>query len=406
MFSKRQLFIISFLLAIIFHFLFYFQLYGPNLPVLDGYLIYTVAIASALLMMVIYFFTRWRLEIKGNTSLFFYDALVLWMLISFIRSILQMNEIGDMVPFLFYNFLGISMFPILFFAIGVSVGYVKVIDKLLTYYTLIAFIISLFFLNRFELQIFLLLPLFYLIVTIPLKSRWEGLMIMIISIVLIVISLTNRAGILRILISYCILVAMYIIRTMKISKQLIKVAVFILLLIPVLSLYLGIQGQSVFQLILGEDIQPYSQINPYADTRTLLYYEVFQDLRVNDALLFGKGLNAGYSSDSFTTFSRPVVEVGFLHLLLKTGIIGCLLYFIVLVTAIFKSIGRSKSYFIKSLGLLLAGYLLMFFVENILAYNLLNIMTWIIIGMCLSEKMRGLTDVEIRSLFSTQRSTI
>jgi len=311
-----------------------------------------------------------------------------------------------MVPFMFYNFLGISMFPILFFAIGVSVGYVKVIDRLLTYYTLIAFIISLFFLNRFELQIFLLLPLFYLIVTIPLKSRWEGLMIMIISIVLIVISLTNRAGILRILISYCILVAMYIIRTMKISKQLIKVVVFILLLIPVLSLYLGIQGQSVFQLILGEDIQPYSQINPYADTRTLLYYEVFQDLRVNDALLFGKGLNAGYSSDSFTTFSRPVVEVGFLHLLLKTGIIGCLLYFIVLVTAIFKSIGRSKSYFIKSLGLLLAGYLLMFFVENILAYNLLNIMTWIIIGMCLSERMRGLTDVEIRSLFSTQRSTI
>jgi len=406
MFSKKQLFILSFVLAILFHFLFYFQTYGPNLAMLDGYIIYTLAIASAVLMMVIYFFTKWRLELKGNISLLLYEALVMWIFISFIRSIIQMNEIRDLVPFLFYNFLGISLFPVLFFTVGVSVGYVKTINRILTFYILFAFTISLFFLDRFEMQIFLLMPIFYLIITIPLRSRWEGTLIMIISIVLIIISLTNRAGVLRILMSYCILAAMYIAKTMKISKRLIKFAVFCLLLIPIISLYFGIQGRSVFQIVLGEDIQPYSQMNPFADTRTLLYYEVFQDLRVNKAFLFGKGLNASYSSVSFTTFNRPVVEVGFLHLLLKTGIVGCLLYFSVLVTAIFKSIGRSKSFFIKSLGLLLVGYGLMFFIENILAYNLLNIIIWIIIGMCLSDRMRGLTDMEIQSLFSSPRHTV
>lgn len=400
MFSKKQIFIMSFTLAIIFHFLFYFQLYGPNLPIFNGYIIYILAIVSALLMMIIYFFTKWRLEMKGNVSLFLYEALVVWIFVSFVRSIFQMGDIGEMVPFLFYNFLGISLFPVLFFTIGVSVGYVKVIDRMLTFYIITSFIISLFFLNHFELQIFLLLPIFYLIITTPLKPKWEGIMIFVISIVLVIISLTNRAGILRVLISYCILAAMFIVKSMRVSKYFIKFAVFCLLLIPVASLYLGMQGKSVFQLVLGEDIQPYSQMNPYADTRTLLYYEVFQDLRINNAFLFGKGLNAGYASDSFTTFDRPVVEVGFLHLLLKTGILGCLLYFSILVTAIFKSIGRSKSYFIKSLGLLLAGYLLMFFVENILAYNLLNIIIWIVIGMCLSERMRGMSDSEIRILFS------
>ena len=101
-------------------------------------------------------------------------------------------------------------------------------------------------------------------------------------------------------------------------------------MMPVVSLYLGVKGQSVFQIVLGEDNNSYSQLNPYADTRTFLYYEVFQDLQANQAFIFGKGMNAGYASDSFQTFSRQVVEVGFLQMLLKTGIIGCLLYFAII----------------------------------------------------------------------------
>ena len=93
-------------------------------------------------------------------------------------------------------------------------------------------------------------------------------------------------------------------------------------MVPVVSLYLGMKGQSVFQIVLGEDTNGYSQLNPYADTRTFLYYEVFQDLKLNQAFIFGKGMNAGYASDAFQTLSRQVVEVGFLQILLKTGIVG------------------------------------------------------------------------------------
>jgi hypothetical protein len=185
---------------------------------------------------------------------------------------------------------------------------------------------------------------------------------------------------------------------LKINKKLLNIIVFCILLIPVISLYLGTKGQSVFQMTLGQNEGAYSQLDPYADTRTFLYYEVFQDLRFNKAFLLGKGMNAGYMSEAFQTYSRPVVEVSFLQIILKTGVVGFLLYISIIVSAIFKAIGKAKNLFIKSLGLLLAGYVIMVFIENQIAYNLLNVIIWIVIGICHSDELRGMDDKTIKSL--------
>ena len=131
--------------------------------------------------------------------------------------------------------------------------------------------------------------------------------------------MTNRSGILRIFIGFSVVIAYYVIKYVKVNKILLNVIVFCVLLIPFGSLYLGIKGQSVFQMMSGDDDRQYSQLDPYADTRTFLYYEVFQDLKHNDAFLLGKGLNAGYMSEAFETYNRPVVEVAFLQILLKTN---------------------------------------------------------------------------------------
>ena len=111
-------------------------------------------------------------------------------------------------------------------------------------------------------------------------------------------------------------------------------------------------------------------------------------------------MNAGYASDAFETYSRQVVEVGFLQILLKIGIVGFVLYMTLIISAIFKALSKSKNLFIKSLGLLLAGYALMVFVENIIAYNSLNIIIWIVVGMCHSEALRKLSNQEIKDLFN------
>jgi len=330
-------------------------------------------------MLFVYFGTYWRAGMRGEKVTILFDILIAWIFICLVKSLILCHSFGEIREVLFSNYLGLSLFPVLFFIAGINPGYFFSMNRVLTIYILIAALISLFFINYFELQLFLLLPVFYLIITIPLRTPGGKILVALITVSIIIVSFTNRAGLMRILVSYCILGAYYLMQSVRINKKLLNTLVFLVLMIPVVSLYLGMKGQSVFQIVLGEDANGYSQLNPYADTRTFLYYEVFHDLQLNQAFVFGKGLNAGYESDSFQTFSRQVVEVGFLQILLKSGIIGFLLYISVIFSAIFKALGDSRSIFVKALGLLLASYILLFFVENVIAYNLLNIIIWFIV---------------------------
>lgn len=404
MFSKRQLILISYVLAVIFHFIFYFGGYGPSFANSQSKLIYLPALLSSFIMVFLYFSTYWRRDLDSTSSSILYDILIIWIFICFIRSVLEMTSLNELVPFLFYNYLGISLFPVLFFITGINYRYYRPINRILSGYIIAGTFVSLLFVNYFELQVFILMPIFYIILTIPLRNSAGKIFVLSVTIMIIALSFTNRAGILRIIISASILLAFYLMQSVRISRSLIKGFVFAILLIPVVAMYFGLKGDSIFQVILGEDTQPYSQMNPYADTRTFLYYEVFQDLKINKALLLGKGLNATYASEAFQTFGRPMVEVGFLQILLKSGIVGVILYLAVIIRAIYLSLGKSTSIHLKSLGLLLSGYVIMLFIENVIAYNLLNVLVWIIVGMCYSPKFRALSDVEFKAMFGGPES--
>jgi hypothetical protein len=398
-FSKKQLITISFILAMFFHFSFYFNEYGPSVSILKGFYIYWLALGSVAILLFIYFGTYWRVDLKGNRDRIAFDLLIIWIGISILRSVVELKSLGQIRLFLFNTYLGLSMLPVLFFIVGINIRYFFTINRLLTIYLFVVTPFSLLFIDFFELQLFLLYPIFYIILTIPMRNSWDKFLVVIISVTIAMVSLTNRAGIIRILISYCILGAYLVMTNLNINKKLIKFIVFCLLMIPVVSLVLGISGVSVFQLLLGSDTIDYSQMNPYADTRTFLYFEVFQDLKYNNAFLFGKGMDAGYSSLAFETYSRTMVEVGFLQILMKTGIVGFALYAYVVVSAIFKALGKANNLFIKAIGLLLASYLLLIFIENVVAYNLLNVVIWIIVGMCHSPVLRSYSDGEIKNMF-------
>ncbi len=399
MFSKKQIAFAAFILAVVFHFLFYFNAYGTSIDVISNNVKYILAFASIILIAIVYLTTYWRIDFKDKASLRIFDLLVLCILVNLVRSLLQIDSAEGFKGFFRSSYMALSLFPVLFLMIGVNPRYFYSTNRILTVYMVAVGLFSLFFLGYFELQIFLLMPIFYIILTIPLRSPSGKIYILLISVSLLIVSMTNRAGILRILISYSILAAYYLIAYVKINKKLLITLVFLILMVPPAGLFLGSRGQSIFQMTLGENDQPYSQMDPYADTRTFLYQEVFQDLRASKSLVFGKGLNAGYYSEAFETYSRMVVEVGFLQILLKTGIVGFILYVTVIVTAIVKSLKKSKNTFLKSLGLLLASYIIMLFLENVVAYNLLNVIIWIVIGMCHSEELLGMNDKEIKTFF-------
>ena len=93
-FSKKQLVILSLILAMLFHFAYYFNEYGPSVSILKGFTIYFLALGSASILMFVYIGTYWRMDIKGNSDRILFDILVLWILISILRSVLEYRKIG------------------------------------------------------------------------------------------------------------------------------------------------------------------------------------------------------------------------------------------------------------------------------------------------------------------------
>jgi hypothetical protein len=398
MLTYRLLVNISLLLGVIFHFIYFFAFYGPLNSIYDWS--FFIAWVTVFLLVFLYLITNWKSYIEGNSIILFYKLLLIIILISLLRSLVSAHGLKELKWVLFDSYQGLSLFPVLFFVVGCNSKYFSNINKILLVYCFLAFLCSLLFLKSVdELAVFLLMPLFYVIITYPLQSKRDRIITVIISISVILISMTHRAGMIRILLSYFIVLVYFVILNVKISKKFIYILVFCLLLVPFYFLYTGIKGNSIFQSVLGESTAEYSQEDLRVDTRTFLYSEVLQDLKLNRAFAFGKGIYGGYASDSFQTWNRKGVEVGFLQILLKSGIAGFLVYFGLIFSAIFRALGQSKNLFLKCLALMLAGYFLMCFIENVLAFDLLNIVVWLAVGMCHSKDLLRLNDHEIRSLY-------
>ena len=96
---------------------------------------------------------------------------------------------------------------------------------------------------------------------------------------------------------------------------------------------------------------------------------------------------------------RYGAEVGFLNILLYSGIIGVILYLLMLLTASYYAIFHSNNFLSKMLGLLLAGRWITFFIEEFTNFDLNNVFIWIIIGMVSCIEFRALSDDDLKLFF-------
>lgn len=388
------------ILAAIFHFVYFFGLYGPNASIYRWSYIISWGITFLLFGMLIG--TSWKVNLKGYLPVFLYSLYMLLAFIGIIRAALETRGWTALTELFMDSYNGLSLLPAFFFIIGSNMKFFTSINKTLIIYCILTFFFSLFFIERTGLMSFLLIPIFYVIITFPLQTKKARVLFLLVSIVIIIISLTHRAGVARILISYLIVISSYLLSVSKINKRLLYFAVFCVLMVPYLFIYLGSQGNNIFRNVLGET-DDYSQENLMADTRTLLYIEVFQDLRVKNDYIFGGGVTAGYRS--YRNLERRAVEVGFLQMMLKVGTVGVLVYMALIISAIYKAINRAKSKFFTGLGLLLASYVILFFIENVLAFDLLNIVIWLVIGMCHSRELLSKDDSELKAMFQKKLVT-
>ena len=253
MLSKKILVFISLIMAILYHFILYFDSYGPTLGNTVANANSFLALGSSLLLIIVYFTTKWRVDLKGSGVLILYDLMILWVFVSYFRCFANTFRTYTMKEMLLSPYVGLSLFPILFFIVGINRKYFYMINKILFLYCLIIYFFSLPFLSYFEIQFFLLMPVFYLIVTFPMQTPRDRILTFVITVTVLISSITNRAGVLRISISYMIIIIFYLVLELKVNKKIINAIVVLALITPLYLLYIGINGKDVFKMVLGEN---------------------------------------------------------------------------------------------------------------------------------------------------------
>lgn len=150
-----------------------------------------------------------------------------------------------------------------------------------------------------------------------------------------------------------------------------------------------------------------------ADTRTFIYVEVLQSALRHDYVLCGRSLARGNDNEYFGVFFAEDLKTGkyeryqneLCHLNIFTwlGLIGVVLYSLIYLMSSYLAVYRSKSYFLKLIGIFIAFHWAYGWVEDTTKFDILNISLWSTIGMGLSSKFRRMTNTEfiiwVKSIF-------
>lgn len=359
-----------------------------------------VSIACLVILMVK---TSWKTEIPRSALLFF-NLLLLCHLVAFVRGMFTAKGYFDWKNILTDSSGGLSLFILLALVAGVNFLAGKRLTKLLINLLLFSFVLIPIFMNvSDESYARIVVSVMFLIFFIPYYRSKQRLIILAVAVFSSYIALTLRTNIVHIAISIIIL-GIYYFKTMIPSRALlvVQVALFIL---PIPFLIQGINGNSIFAknedtevMVAGKE----GEENLTADTRTGLYEEVLSDLYDSGDIWLGRGSNGKYKTEYDWGLleelgnERPNVEVGFLKILIQTGVLGLLLYLVLLIIAVYYGNIRSNNSFTKMLATFLATHWAMLFVENSNDYGIYYYLTWLVTGICLSKDFRSLTDQQIK----------
>ena len=230
-------------------------------------------------------------------------------------------------------------------------------------------------------------------------SRGKNVILLIIFFLYIVICYYGdaRVPMIRVMMGGAILLFSY---TSLYKSNLVK-GVILSLGVTLPLIFLGLFATTGYSVFEQSQLSSYVSdlgVGHTGDTRTFLYEEIFQDLTDNDAWVFGKGINGTYYSSYFDNKyslekeNRFLAEVGFLDFLLKGGIFQTILYWLLMIAAIFVSFFRSSNKFAVLLGLVIMSHYVLLFVEDVPRYDLYNIAMWFYIGLAFSLSDKEIDD--------------
>ena len=330
-----------------------------------------------------------------------------WNIFNIIRGAFLAGDYWEW-KFLLLTSLGFSLITIVFlvgnnllFARGIFNFYLKWV------FTLGFLIIPLSLVTNDQLYSRLMIPIGIFILFIPyLQFKWK-LLIIVVAITSILLVIDFRTNIIKIVFSV-LLLSLFYFRNL-IRQSWIRLAHFILFFGPIVLFALAATGSfSLFSELStkNEYVVTDSQgdeENLASDTRTFLYEEVMQSMDNTTEWLIGKSASGSYRSQWFYNTGGAMEgkrfrsEVNILNILLYHGIIGVIIYFLLLYRVSYLAIQNSNNILSKMLGLVIASRWLLSFIEEYTQYNLNFFFFWLIMGLVSTIAFRKLNDEEIQS---------
>ncbi len=227
---------------------------------------------------------------------------------------------------------------------------------------------------------------------------------------------SNRANLLNISISILLLFT-YLINTKRLTLLVLKLTSVLLLVTPIFFLVLGITGVfNVFKIgkVLPEYNLEVKKKNAtqelFVDSRTSIYLDVFRQLKQDDMIFIGLG-GIGKTKTSLTDVKdadydkiykegRRGTESGMLNMIQLGGLIGGLIYFLLLAISSYYAVFKSKNWLCVLLGVWIAYKCLFSFIEDPLTFNISSLFLFFLIGICLNKNFRQYSNKELKELFN------
>jgi hypothetical protein len=373
---------------------------------------YSTYISLFLIYSSIYFLIKISINSKWkiDTPIIIQNLLKLWIglnIINFIRGLFLAENYWD------YKFLFLAAIPFflvsLVFFIGNNLQKVYVVFKFVFKFLFPFgfFLIPLTLITNAELYSRIMIPISLFILFIPFVQFKYKILIILVAVTSVLLSLDFRTNLIKVSFSIFLLPLLYY----KLNFRSLQILNLIIFTIPITLFILAFSG--TFNVLTDFSDSENFDINTNEiseqtlnnDTRTFLYYEVLESINKSEGFLFsGSGMISTYKSikidvDGSLNNNRYSCEVGILNILLKSGIIGVIIYFLILFMVSFIAISHSSNMLSKILGLYISFRWILSFIEEFSQYDLNFYFFWLAIGLVSSKKFRGLSDQQIKNIF-------
>lgn len=368
-----------------------------------------IAFLFFLVMLIIRFNIRLGIPIICFYIFVFFMAS---MVVSFLRGIYAASDYWDW-KYLFGSVFFTSLLPLsivvgVYFKIGI-----KIYRFILRFLFVGGFaVLPIGYLFPEDSQTFarVMAPVFLFILFLPYLNRRDKILVLIVGVMSITSDFGYRSNLLRVVFAF-VLFGVYFFRN-YVGKRLLNFASILLFCLPLIFLGTAITGYfNIFSdnqveiEVATEGKNDFGTAQVGVDTRSFIYVESYTSMERRDAsFIFGEGAGAGYESiffqyEAVNGRGRYSSEVAFVNSLLSSGLVGVLLFSLIIFSAVYYSINVSNNYLSKMLGLFLAFRWVMYFVEDIQQIDMNYLFLWILIGLCWSNEFRKMTDQQVRLFF-------